>query len=179
MESVPSLEEEKKEKVKEIEQLPLGTNQRAELILVLLGLKPATNVQLYPWDGSPLAIKNTLGQLGFHAKVMEREKFSKNMVQEYAVSLDEKTAEKLALLNPAKDHEEFGKLMGFPKTAIHAYLNKEELLERESRPEDNNIIFSFGLSKNHWKKEIELLRTWSNAIKEYAPDLFKELRRKE
>ena len=103
-----------------------------------------------------------------------RGKTNENLRAEFAVALDKETAEKLANLNPEIDHDEFGRMMGFPESAIEAFGNSKTLA-REKYPDIQGLIFKFILSENHWQEEVEVMRNWTKLIKDNAPELYREL----
>lgn len=168
---------EQKRAIKEIEALNIGPRQKVDLILVLLGVKKGTDLAVYRWNDSPEKVSKTITD---NAKLkltpLQREFRNINIVALYGVARDQATAEQLARLDSAKDHEEFGKIMSFPQTAIEAFGKKENLLKQEDYPDTSDIIVSFKLSKDHWQEEIELLKYWSELVKKYAPDLYVKLK---
>ena len=173
-----SLEEEraKKEKVKLLEKLNIGSAQKANIILVALGLKPATDLSLFKNNDSEAVVEEALTKAGlvFADKGIGGEK--QNKVAKISIARDEETLNRLLALSPSKDHEEYGRLMGYPETAVEAFVNKkllDEPTERKLIAASGNI-FPMKLSKDHWREEIEHLRTWNEAIKEYSLDTYEE-----
>jgi len=163
------------EKIKEIESLNIGPVQQAELILVLLGAKKATNLSLYQWNDTPEKIKATLvDKCQIYLAEIKGEKNNAKVLAEYAAALDKETAERLANLDPSKDHKEFGELMSFQQSAIEAF-DTPKVLERENYPNMSGIIFHFSLSKDNWQEEMKVLKNWSELIRTYSPRLYEEL----
>ena len=65
---------EQKEKIKDIETLNLGSAQKAELILVLLGVKKSTDVTVYKWNDAPDKVHDTLTRSKFFISENKRER---------------------------------------------------------------------------------------------------------
>jgi len=150
--------------------------QKAELILVLCGRKPATNIGLYKNNDDPEIVREALLRAGF--AIAEKEIPSASDAKQVAdimVALDQKTADTLAQLNPKEDHDAFGRLMGFPDTARKAFGHEDEALTLEEYPDMTGIPFRFKLSRDHWQDEMATLQDWSKTIKQHAPELYTEL----
>lgn len=166
---------EQRENIKKLEQLRIGPSQKASIILVLMELKPATELYLYEWNDEKEKVEKTIQDAGLEIKPKNIHPDQKNVIAQFAIARDKTTADQLLSLDPRKDHKEYGRVMGYPKTAINAHF-EGETLSRENYPEMKDIIFNMKLSKEHWQKELEILKNWSNAIKEYAPNLYKQLK---
>jgi len=169
---------EQKIKIAEIEKLNIGPSQKADIILVVLGMKPATELDLYKYNDKTQIVEQILQQVGLAANLKKMERPQKNLIAKLAIAQDQDTLEKLMTLDPNKDHAEYGALMGYPDSAVEAFLDKEKLLDESDYPDMAGIIFPMKLSKENWQQEVEQLRKWSQAIQEYAPDLYNELKGK-
>lgn len=170
------ISEEVKEKIRIFEELKMGKAQVAKLILVLLGLKPATELSLYKTNDEPEVVIEKVRSAGLVIKNKDvRQDRKKKVIVEFAVARDEATADQLMEVASNQDHEEYGKLMGFPQTAIDAFSGKIEALDMDDRPDMKGIIFSFRMSKDHASEEFELLKIWSEAIKRYSPNTYAAL----
>ncbi len=163
--------QEQRESIKKIEVLKIGDMQKAELVLVVLGVKPATEVSVFKWNDSPDKVKDVLLESGL--AVVEKEVTGKE-IAEFAVAQDKNTAQNLALLDPAQDHEAFGKLMGFPETAAAGFVGNKRL-DKNKYPDLETIAFKFALSESGWKDEVELLNYWNQLLKKYSPLLYNKL----
>jgi hypothetical protein len=171
------ISKEQKENIKKIEQLDIGSVPRAEAILVLLELKPATEFATMKWNEKPEKVADTLRQAGISVNVREPNKKEKSEKATgfFTIAKSEQDLKKLMSIDPGKDHVEYGKLMGYPKSAIEAFKTKKTL-EFEEAPELENFALKFKLSKTNWQEEIKTLKQWNRALKKYAPDLYKKLR---
>ncbi len=171
--------DEQKEKIKIIEKLNLGPSQKADLILVLLGVKKATDIPVYKWNDSLEKVRETIvNETKLKLAQLQRESRNRNLVAWYGVARDQNTADQLARLDSSKDHEEFGKMMSFPQTAIDAFI-KSNKLKNEDYPDMSGIVVHFALSKDNWQEEVNLLKYWSELIKKYAPDLYLGLKKRQ
>ena len=161
-----SEEDKKKEAITSIESIDAGPEQKAQLILVLLGLKPAAELALYPWNSSPENVEAFLDRSGLQYARRKSNKQGKT-VAEYAVSKDERLVDRL--LN-CDSSAEYGALMGYPESAVQAFEAKE--VYEGPLPEDiENSIFKMKFSKDLFEKEFETVRRWNKALSEYAPNL--------
>ena len=182
-------EREKQEKIQLLEKLNIGSAQKAEIILIFLGLKPAADLTLFKNYDSEEIVKAALAKVGLEfadkeardkagSVITDRDHQRKKCLAVISVARDQKTLKELLELYPNKDHEAYGRLMGYPETAVQAFTNKELLdsqTERELIGADGNI-FTVKFSKDHWQEELELIKTWNQAIKKYAPDTYREAR---
>ncbi|MBI2136166.1 hypothetical protein HYU06_03780 [Candidatus Woesearchaeota archaeon] len=108
------------------------------------------------------------------------EKIPKISYQEQPVYVAQDIGTLNRLLNAKsdRDHREYGRLMGYPETAIQAFLGETERLRDRPDEIDGSIspILWMVLSKSNYQQELELLRKWSEALRTHAPNLDKEIR---
>lgn len=106
---------------------------------------------------------------------------NKEKSYEIYVSKDKVWAEdaiEVSKLYPSSDfHRRFGELMGFPQTAIDAYMAKDCLTGTEAinlgfprNFEDGPAIIPFGISKKHYREEAEYLKKYFKVLIESFPD---------
>lgn len=167
-----TLEEQLRQRIETIYRLPLGAEPRAELILILLGEKPATDVSWHTGRIQPAEVEAILHAAGLSTKVIYSDAAATDMV----VARDPETVSRLSLLRADRDHQEFGRLMGFPETAIAAFVNKSGALPHdEQRRLQGELPFSnFIFSRKHAPEELALLRRWNLLIFRHAPELIDE-----
>ena len=96
----------------------------------------------------------------------------------YIVAKTESDIEKLKRADEGGDDSLYGEVYGFPETSITAYKN-DELAEISDIPEDVRaseayIFTTFMLSKNDWKKELEISQQWSDFVKKISPKIHGE-----
>jgi len=150
------------------------------IFLVIKGLKPATEVIIKEKDQARI-VKESLTQLGLQVVGQE---WSGQYV--FGVSLDRNKAEEVLRILPGmaeqrgKIHTEldrrYGELMGFPKSAIEAFMTREVIpLPVEDRILESyglrNNIFNYRLSRDHFKEELSQTASWYRAILDQAPEL--------
>lgn len=169
-------EKAKHEKAELIEKLNIGLDQKAQIILVALGLKPGTNLSLYEKNDNEILVKDVLAKAGLKtaSKEIKKDGIPTKIIAIISVARDQETLDQLLKLYPNKDHEAYGRLMGYPETAIKAHSNKELLLDINF-PGIQDNIFPMKFSKAHWQEEMEYLRVWNETIKNYAPATYKKL----
>lgn len=161
-----------REAIRSIESMDIGSEPRAQMILVLLNLKPAVELGLYPWNASPEEAEASLNRADL--KYIRRGKpRQEKTAAEYAVSKEEELARRLIDCESLTASAEYGALMGYPETAIQAYGAKE--VYTGPLPEDiKNSIFKLKFSKLHFQEEFETVRRWNAALLKYAPKLVQE-----
>jgi len=179
-------------KIRKITKLLIPYQSTCDLILVLLGEKFATELDLYEkYSDPPNKVRKILEEAGLIVlpkKIIEQNRVvsrsnpptreaTKSAV--FCISLVEKYARKLLHLSSFKDHADYGRLMGIPETAIQAFL-KDEILEMEkhdSLTKKDPMLSFFGLSKTNYKEELKLMKKWRRLLILYAPEFVKEFRR--
>mgnify|MGYP001545680410 FL=1 len=148
-------------------------------MLVLAGLKPATDVVLEQHDSSPEEPERLLSQAGLQYARVDRKLLAEDpqIAAYYAVANDPAFARELAEIlsfaekTPAQ-HQRFGQLMGYPQTAINAFAANQTLDDETTLPQDIvSSPFYFKLSSAHAPEEMARIREWDDALRRYAPDL--------
>ncbi len=181
-----------KEQIKIIEDIELcDSHDKANLILVYLGLKPACEVKIYR-PGDVLKLKKILGSIGLScvkSKCFDKKAWNnirKLLLPEkmlmpiasYAIAKGLKIARELSKIGSSKDHRRYGELMGYPLTAINNFVNRDPQVghyKLEKIKKKHGIVFGFRLPEKNYRNELALLIKWSEAIKKYTPSLYKEL----
>jgi len=161
-----NIEEINKERIALLENLKIGSSQKVDIMLVVLGFKPATELDIYKYNDDEEKIKNVLKNIGLLAEKKDT-LGQKNVLAKIAIVRDREILNSLLKISSKKDHEIYGRLMGYPESAIQAFLNKDFYNERSVIFKDN--IFFFKLSKENWREEFKVLSKWNNAIKKYSP----------
>jgi len=168
-----------RESIAELEQLNLGAQQIAEIILVLLDLKPATELLIFKHNDTPSHVQQVIEQTGL--KVLPKPHEHKRNRQMTGILLVSKNRDyNLELLfndgqidQPIAKQRRYGQLMGYPNTAIDAYcVGGQELLPDQEEPNMAGIPFSMKLSRKGKDQELKLLQYWSKIIRKYAPTVY-------
>ena len=104
-----NLEENKnKEKILKIDSLKTGPKQKAELILVLLGERPAIELSLFTDNEIEIdEDEEKIKSLDLKYKKVNQEKRGKRYMAEFLISQNEDTLNELAGTDPSKDHYEY------------------------------------------------------------------------
>jgi len=177
-------------KIRKIERLKdCDEKDRAKMILVILSLKPACEVLIFKKDALK-SLKLGLAPLGLY---VARQKFEKKFfkmiekavgqrlvlpVGRYAVARDLKTARLLSKTLPDKDHLRFGRLMGYPESAIANFIKGGPFLDSakaEKLFKKDCLIFNFRMSAKNYQKELKVLKAWTFAIRDNSPYLYKKI----
>ncbi len=155
----------------------LPVKSQAEMLQLINGLRPVAEFTVQIDVEEALGVKDELRRMGF--AVVESE--IRNHLAHYFVSKDIQLAQETAdkFNSPQLDHKRLGQLMGFPETAVDAYVDGDDaLLSSEEQKEllgFLNIFFPMRLSKAHYKEEIEYLKKSYRLILEQAPYLIGEI----
>lgn len=166
-----------REQIKVIESIPTGVVGKAGAVLVCYGEKPAVEMY-FRSDITQDEVFQTIESLrnvGLCAEIIER-----SIV---GIAKSSQVLDKLKQARPNKNHQEYGELMGFPQTAIDAFLGKTERLGTDEQDELTNelphVLNGFIFSKEHAKEELIKLTRWLRTIAKYAPELIEQLYSKE
>ncbi|MBP6944539.1 hypothetical protein KBD61_02940 [Patescibacteria group bacterium] len=164
-----------KRQLTEAAHLPLSLGTREDLVLVLGGLKPATELLL---RGKALRAKEPILQWLIHTGFPTDSRVRSDGEFEYLIARDSVTLDRLRPAFGSQHHEEYGKLMGFPDTAVEAFVPKRLL---QIAPQDIHPDVDIGmcLSQAHWPEELEYVSRWAFFLKMVAPNLNEEKKKKE
>jgi hypothetical protein len=182
-----------KEGVRVLEETSI-LNQQAKVIVlaVALGLKNAAELDVYSKEVVDLeSVEEMFSGLGLYfyedeqsvAAVVDYYELGEEIpLVRYLIGNTPETigeAIKYAAL-PVTDHEKFGNAMDFPPTAVTAFVeNKEGLLSweevGEKMTEEEQKFSFFRFSKEHFEEEIVWLEQIIAGVKEYAPNLYREV----
>ncbi|MBA3733554.1 hypothetical protein H0W91_04265 [Patescibacteria group bacterium] len=171
-----------RERIGVIEKIPTGVQPKAEVVLVLLGERQASEMYIPNKNNAPKAAEDLI-RIGLFAQIIEADE--KSGSADIAVANSKETLEELLQTKPNKNHRRYGELMGYPSTAIDAYLgeNNAERVSNEdqSRLTENlpDVLHHFILSKNNNDEELAVLNRWLKLIAQHSPELFDELYSKE
>lgn len=155
--------------IKSIESINTGVEQRAQIVLVILGLKPATDLSLFAWNSTPEEVESILRNTNLCYAKRELKRQEKTTA-EYAIAQDEATLQRLLRSAPNKEHEDYGLLMGYPKTAVEAFM-RNEVYDGPVPKDIEDSVFKLRFSRDHFTEEFEVVRKWNEAIAQYAPEL--------
>ncbi len=170
-----------KKALKDVQKLRLRGFVKAELVLVLLGAKPAADLDIRFKDSDPKQILLLLKKYGLKAvsvkpkdAVRDQLKVQVILAVSKKISLVKTLAKLLAkdVLNK-NDHKIFGKLMGFPETAIKAFVNRL-VLSDDKRPKMRGIPLEFAMSRDHWADEFLVMKNWANLLKKNTPTIYRQ-----
>lgn len=162
-------------RIETIKQLPIGVQPRAEVLLVLLGYRPGTEI-IVPDEKERDRILQLLRDAGLSAEEKGVNQYTQKT--EIVVGAIPRVVEKLKAANPDRDHDEYGELMGYPESAVQAFQEEgsEMISDEESDELRETYPFSwFRLSKAAKEEELETYRAWTKAVWQHAPELIDEL----
>ncbi|KKU91190.1 MAG: hypothetical protein UY23_C0003G0028 [Candidatus Jorgensenbacteria bacterium GW2011_GWA1_48_11] len=186
--------------------LPIySLGSKIDLLLVWDGLKPATDIIIgKQWavgqkgedlsEGEIENVRRVLKDAGLafvetpkHEHVITGTRKSilyKYIDKEFFVARNITFAKELKRAAEPLNDELFGRLSGFPESAIKAYLKSRKkpnliIVEKSSLPpeiknQDFMAFATFGFSKENWQGELEIPKRWAAAIKRLDPKLYEE-----
>jgi hypothetical protein len=169
-------------KLKLIESIGCGLGPKSMMALIVLGLKPATTLDLFKWNEDVESIKSKIGRAGLFFDDIYPPPFkNKERTANLAVACSQEIATDTAIFfrDPENHSQELGTYMGYPQTAIDAFMGKTKLLEDSEEvlkdKEWNRGIIGFAMSKDNSIEEIKVMEKWWEALKEKTPDLYKQI----
>ncbi|MEI7765117.1 MAG: hypothetical protein WCI93_00860 [bacterium] len=172
-------------KIENLEQLPCADESKVELLLASQGLKKATDFTFFEFEKvTEEVLKKTeevFKEFGLFYIKNTRELTEIQRWKEYIIG---KNKEEVLLFQKlwnqdddfGEEAKKKGELLGFPKTAIDAYI-KKETISRFDFPEEikNKDFLAFGniaFSKDNYKEELKTIEVWAEAIKRMDKDLY-------
>lgn len=183
---IPTEEEILRQKISVIERIPTGVAPRGEVILVLLGEKPAAEMYITNKDDAPNVLED-LRSIGLFAELSEKPREYNNPDSaDILVASSQDVLEELKQTHANEHHRRYGELMGYPDTAIDAFLG-ENGAERLSKEEQDKLLDimpdvlggTFAFSKEHADEELAVAKRRIKLIAQKAPELFYDLYKKE
>lgn len=183
--------------VTDLESLPgITWGDKADILLTAAGLRPSALAHL-EHEGSPIkpgvlgvegaqieAFGAVLDQLGLQYVTRNRvlyeddEKQLGKEIVDFFASRDGSSANKLKDAFIAGDHTLIGLTLGYPKTAVEAFLTAD-MLPPAGHPtstatvsEQNMRLLAHRLSKSHWKDEVHYLQEGGEALKKISPLIY-------
>lgn len=94
------------------------------------------------------------------------------------LSRDKTHAKKLAEAVKLKDHRQIGMLLGFPQSAVDAFISKDTLplsewpISTETVSAESMRFLNHMLSRGNWEEEISYLPAFSRRIKELSDKIY-------
>ncbi|MEI6296623.1 MAG: hypothetical protein WCO84_03185 [bacterium] len=166
-------------KISVIEKIPTGVGPRANAILVLLGEKPAVEMYIPDKEHAEKAVKD-LKDIGLFAEISKKPRVGFDPESaDVLIARTQEILDELKQIHPNKHHRRYGELMGYPQTAIDAFLgeNGAEILPAEEQDKmlgDIPTIFNgtFVFSKDHKDEELAVVKHRTKLIAQKAPELF-------
>ncbi len=182
---IKSPEEILKEQISVIESIPTGVQPRAEVVLVLLGEKPVAEMYIPNKSNAPKVLED-LKSIGLYAEEIEDQvRGSGDNSIDIGVAKSQELLDELKQTKSNKHHRRYGELMGYPSTAIDAFLG-ENGVDRLSDEEHEKLVENlpsvlthFAFSKQNAQEELAKLKKWFKIIAQNAPELIDQLYLKE
>ena len=194
-------EEKEKREIEMIEKSPLFYQDKMDLALTYLDEKPVSWIDvseryeqteekedeiLDELESKKDQVQQMLDKIGFvyeMKKFKTKERTTYNSGYDFIVS---KSSENLFRFKKALekgDEKEIGLCLGYPKTAVEGFINKntldyKDLPKKESKKlikEKTSKFLEFRLSKDHWRDELKTVRKRQRLIKEKFPNLYKKV----
>lgn len=174
--------------IENLNQLPCHDESKVDLLLASKGLKKATEFIFFEPQKITEEILDKTEQifkkLGLYYIRNRRELTDSMKWKEYIIGKNKEDVLLFQKLwNKGDDFRErtkiLGKLLGFPETAISAYIKKETISKFdffEQVKRGNFLAFgSFAFSKDNWKEEVKIVEKWSKTIKNMDRNLYNKM----
>lgn len=194
--------------IKDLELLPgMLAHDKASILLVHAGLKPSALVVMegesFRLSDGPIHINtrhivtmdSILSELNLHyvttkeimrARSPDTSMRSQEVMRIYLAPTKEMAMQlKIAFDNIKEDDTTIGLLLGYPETAVKAFLTPE-MLDWDDYPnsteevsERNMRLLGHRLSKANWRNEVKYLEASGNYLKKISPKIYDEITKKE
>jgi len=184
--------------IKSLESLPgVISHDKASILLVHGNLKPSALIvmegpafrDLMAPEHITLASLDTLNAIFSElslssvkkTEIMEaKESGSYVEVVRFFIARDISTAEKLKLLfdTVSVNHAEIGRLLGYPETAVTAFLTPRMLNQADTPTSTKEVselnmrLLGHRLSKDNWQEEVKYLERSGEYIKSISPVIY-------
>ena len=129
---------------------------------------------------------DALNGIGLYAEIIENQlPGSGDNSCDIAVAKSQELIDELQKTKSNEQHRHYGELMGYPSTAIDAFLEENgatrlSFEEQEELTKDlPDVLTKFGFSRQNTEEELAKLKKWFKLIAQHAPELFDELYLKE
>jgi len=168
--------------IEKLNSLKIGDLDIAEILLVILGLKPATAIYIYSHNQDPkTAMAEIKSMPNIYAEFGNlKDLRGENLYLQAVINIAEspKLLSELWPLSPIlreQDSEAYGRLMGYPDSAIQAFMGwtnrLDELPDWEAKI-DRYYPLGFAMSADNYQQELSLMILWEEAIKQYLPEIY-------
>lgn len=172
-----------KEKIKLVESIDCGLDPKIGIILILLGFKKGTDLDLFTWNENLDSVKSKIKRAGLFCDDIETPPFpNEERTAKMTIGISQEVASRLSFLfrNVQKNHEEIGRILGYPETAVEAFVGKRKdfgddqfnFLREKGIPQS---FIGFALSREFYVEEIKVMKSWVEAIKINSPDIYKKM----
>lgn len=181
------------EKILQTENLP--EQFKTLCILAYAGVKPLSQFDL-PYRDDRMdrieLIRDALRSLGIPHEETIYSDHSGHRI-EFSIARDMGTLEQMRRLNAehggrrarqhnSRWHTEYGKLLGFPPTAIDAFVHHRPFLNELPHAVRETELGRFyencsmmRLSEAHWKEELKTVQKWMEAVRAVSPDYLRQM----
>lgn len=194
------------ELARKVEKSKMEVDDKINLLLTKGGLKPASVIELPVWletkekkreflsESDIKEILDLIKESGLEFNIGKKEiikgsyrteeepdleKFSRAERIEIMIAGSKDNMKLLKKCWGTEDHEAIGKALGFPQTAVEAFIDKREsfLLDdmpKEIQESDGVLFLTPNLSKDNWQEEIKEGEKRAEFIKKISPKIYEE-----
>lgn len=159
-----------------LENIDYPESQLAQIILVLFGAQPAVDVFPDSAEQSEL-FKKIFDRIGLSYTETQSTDLRGRQRSVLFVAKTPEDAEALLETNPGVgariEHEKYAQLMGFPQTAIDAFVGRIPVSDYHAT--DPRLIFHFKFSQEHQIEEEEYLLKQSLLVKKLSPKIYDKI----
>jgi len=198
---IETQEEKEKREIEMIEKSPLFYQEKKDLVLSYLNEKPASWIDvserykqteknedeiLNQLELKRDEIRKILDKTGFVYEVEKfkiKERTMYNAGYNFIIARNSEDLSRLKRGLKRGDTKEIGLSIGYPETAVEAFINKKvldynKLPKEESKrliKEKTSKFLDFRLSKNNWQEELNLVRRQQKLIEKKFPNFYKQI----
>jgi hypothetical protein len=174
-----------------IEKLALPHEYKTNVLLVWSGAKPAgiLSIKDTPERAHEIAVmENQLQQFDIQVYSEPYTNDAGEKWIQFYFSRDKSLPEKVSLMRRSMKihspawHQEFGRMCGYPRTAVYAFVNRQEMIDGVPPKWQSTELgrffehaIGFKLSKQHADQELKEINRWRTSLKNTAPHYYEEL----
>lgn len=181
-----------------IASLDLSPHERRDLAFLALGMTSALSIERHALRGvghedgriedelrdETAKTRKALEGLGLRFTLNESPDQEVARGYSFLIARDDEVLARLVAAQESGDKEEYGRLLGYPETAIAAYRTNEAFDYRRELPaakvdalaEEGTLAFlNFTPSRSHWEDELAFVRANQERVKKEAPLIYDKI----
>ncbi len=163
--------------LEQLHELPIPESHKADILLVQDGLKPGTMDYVLPDSPEQQSIIDYLERNHISYTKSRYEYAEPNNDTLISIGHTPEDAAHIERAMHQDDDSNLGEALGYPPTAVAAFIEKKSLLTSEQQQQldiDPSLkpFVGYRLSANNWETELATAEAWRDHIKSSDPELY-------